>query len=129
MVDARILIQCNSWIKERAGNLEKVPGLTEEKKNQYKVLFNCSQYLVNWLNQQLSTGVFPPTTGNAEQYFSPANYQSSCSWLASYYTSIANIAENDLKQSENKQKKSDEQTMIVAIAFLRIIEYFKKAQN
>ena len=128
MIDARILLQCNTWLQERASNLEKVPGLSIEKKGQYVVLFNCSQYLVNWVNEQLGTGVFPPATGNAEQYFAASNYQATCLWLANYYTSIANIAEADLKKSDNKQKRSDEQTMIVALAFLRIIEYFKKAR-
>jgi hypothetical protein len=126
MIDARILVQSGNWVKQRMNNLDNVKGITQEKKAQYLALFNASLFLLNWINAYTKTGFEPFPTGGAEKYFGKENYQGTCAWLTNYYTSIANIADSDLKNPNNKQKEDDEQTMVIAIAFVRMTEFFRR---
>jgi hypothetical protein len=127
MIDAMILKQSREWVLATKKNLSDVKNLPEEKKVHYEILFSLSLYLLQWYGQQTNAGLPSDDTSEAIKYFSKENYQASCTRLGDYYTSIARIADEDLKKQKNKQREADEKTMKTAMVLLKITELFRKS--
>lgn len=129
MIDQNILLQCRKWILERKANIGQVPGITEEKKTQYRALFTFSLYLLQWYGQQTNAGLASDNTGDAELYFKKENYLNTLKWLSDYYLAIAKVAEDGIKKSKKKEKEEHEETSLSAVAMLKIIDLFRRAQG
>ncbi len=126
MLDDRILMQCRDWVTERTHNLDAVKNLEPDKREYYRMLFQISLYILKWYGELARLATPFGEIKDAERFVQRENYASTCMRLSEYYNSIASIANEDLKKSKNKQKENDEQTLMVAITMMRLIDYFKK---